>query len=112
MAKKKHKVARYMFALNQLQNISLQKMMHEDMQTDISSFMGGLIVKEWKEREREKNKKPIGRPRKENEQDYDVYVDDYSDDIPKNINWFGTQIGEREYQDNLNLQKKLNEGTL
>ena len=108
MAKKKNKVARYYVSLNEPQDRILWEMMKEDAQTDISSFIGFIIVSEWKARQLEKAKKPVGRPRKEddNEEEWDQ-EEEYKNDLPKNINYYGSMIGPREYADKMELQKQF-----
>lgn len=66
MAKQKHKVARYQVALNETQNNALKRMMDEDLQTDISSYFGGILVNEWKRRG---YKLPIKKTRKQVEEE-------------------------------------------
>lgn len=108
MAKQKHKVARYQIALNEPQNDKLIKMMEEDLQTDVSSYFGILLANEWKQREAEKAKRPVGRPRKEDEEEEDEEFDlekEFEDDLPKNINWYGVKIGERQLKYYEDLQK-------
>ncbi len=109
MSKQKHKVARYQVALNDPQNKMLEEMMKEDAQTEISGFFGVILVNEYKRRQEVKNKRPQGRPRKEDDDNAnDVFVDeplDWSDDLPKTINWYGKKIGPKESAHYDNLQK-------
>jgi hypothetical protein len=110
MAKQKHKVARYQIALNEPQNEILKKMMDEDLQTDVSAYFGMILANEWKQREAEKAKRPVGRPRKEDEENEEEEEEfdlekEFADDLPKNINWYGVKIGERQLKYYEDLQK-------
>lgn len=110
MAKQKHKVARYQIALNEPQNDKLIKMMDEDLQTDVSAYFGMILANEWKQREAEKARRPVGRPRKEDDEENEEEEDPeikYADDLPKNIMHFGRMIGQREYDDIAELSKQF-----
>ncbi len=111
MAKQKHKVARYQVALNEPQNKMLQEMMQEDAQTEVSSFFGIVLVSEYKQRQEIKNKRPQGRPRKEESDNDEPEVFDrekeYADDHPKTILYYGRMIGPREDKDLNDLQKEF-----
>jgi hypothetical protein len=96
MGKKKHKVARYQVALNEPQNNMLSEMMKEDAQTDVSAFFGIILVNEYKIRQVEKNKKPVGRPKKEEEEDIEEVEPDFTDDLPKNKPYYGKMVGAKE----------------
>jgi len=108
MTKKINKVARYQVSVNELQKKILEEMMAEDFATEVSDFFCAILVKEYKHRQEEKSKRPVGRPRKEYEQEDIEFEDgkpDFSDDLPKNINWYGTKIGKKELAYYENLQK-------
>lgn len=106
MAKK-----RILISLTSAHEEALEKMMTEDGHDNTSYFIGGLIGNEWKRREAEKAKRPVGRPRKEdeeNEEEEDEEFDlekEFADDLPKNINWYGVKIGERQLKYYEDLQK-------
>lgn len=105
--KKKHKVARYQVSINELQKKMLEEMMLEDAQTDVSNFLGFCLVNEYKKRQEEKNRRPVGRPRKDEEQE-DIQFDaepDWSDDLPKNITHYGQKIGAKQMAYIEELQK-------
>lgn len=106
MPKKRNKVARYQVSINEPQKNMLDEMMEEDAQTEVSSFFGIILVNEYKRRQVEKNKRPQGRPRKEDNEDEEE-EDPYINDLPKDINWFNEKIGPKEYADKLELQKQF-----
>lgn len=87
----------------------LTKMMSEDGQESVSYFLGGLLAEEWKKREEYKNKRPQGRPRKEDNDEADepelTREEKYADDLPKTILYMGQRIGPREDHDISELQK-------
>lgn len=104
MAKK-----RILISLTSIHEEQLEKMMTEDGHDNNSYFIGGLIGSEWKRREAEKAKRPVGRPRKEDEEEeedeeFDLEKE-FADDLPKNINWYGVKIGERQLKYYEDLQK-------
>ena len=68
MTIKKTKVKQFNVSVNAEQLEALEKMMKEDMQTNISQYFGLLISEVWKMREGGKNKRPVGRPKKEEEE--------------------------------------------
>ncbi len=105
MAKK-----RILISLTSIHEEQLEKMMTEDGHDNNSYFIGGLIGSEWKRREAEKAKRPVGRPRKEDdeneEEDEEFDLEkEFADDLPKNINWYGVKIGERQLKYYEDLQK-------
>ncbi len=73
---------------------ALSILMKEDLITNHTSYIASLIGNEVKRRKEALNKPKAGRPKKE-EDDIDPF--DYSDDLPKNIPYFGETIGPREY---------------
>ena len=74
---------------------ALSALMREDLQRNRTAYLAGLIGAEKKRRE----KKPVGRPRKVDDETEEVEeVIDYSDDLPK-APYFGEMIGPREYAD-------------
>ena len=87
----------------------LTHMMEEDGNDSVSYFLGTLISREYKERLADKAKRPQGRPKKGQASDEEVNeeLDDYSDDLPKSIAYYGTMIGPREYADKLALQEQF-----
>ncbi len=109
MAKIKHKIARYQVALNEPQNNILKEMMIEDAQTEPSDFFGIILVNEYKRRQEEKSKRPVGRPKKEEDVEPEVFdrEKEYADDLPKNIMYYGRMIGPREDKDLNDLQKQF-----
>lgn len=114
MPKKKHKVVRYQVSFNELQKKMLDEMMLEDAQTEASDFISFCMVNEYKHRQELKTKRPQGRPRKGtntnsfgDEANDDSDFDEYADDLPKNIPYYGTNIGEREYRDKQKLQESF-----
>lgn len=111
MGKKKNKIARWLVSVNEPQKKMLDEMMLEDAQTDVSNFFGSVLVNEYKRRQEEKNKRPVGRPRgKVEEPDggaNDEETDEYITDLPKSIYYFGTYVGPKEYADKLEFQKSF-----
>lgn len=97
MAKEKR-----LITFNDVHYKMMSDMMTEDGTESISYFLGTLISDRYKERHEAKNKRKQGRPRKNEEDDTDE--EDYADDLPKNIPYYGTMIGKREYDDKLALQ--------
>ncbi len=85
---------RITISLSDKQNDILRKLMTDDNQTNLSSYFVYLMTQEVKKRTEALNKPKAGRPKKE-EDDIDPF--DYSDDLPKNIPYFGETIGPREY---------------
>lgn len=86
--------------LNEIQSAGLKKMMSDDMGSDnTSAFMVRLLSEEAKRREESKNKRGRGRPQKDEEAPDELYEPDYSDDLPKTINYYGRLIGKQEMED-------------
>lgn len=108
MSKKINKVARWQVSVNAEQKKILEEMMKEDLQTEVSDFYNFCLVQEYKKRKVEKEKRPQGRPKgstkdsMEDDSEEDPF--DYTDDLPKNIPYYGQMIGKREYDDKLALQ--------
>jgi hypothetical protein len=98
MSKQKHKVARWWLSVNEPQKKMLDEMMKEDAQTDVSTYFGFLIAEVYKARQLEKNRRPVGRPRKEEDED-EYQEPNYDDDLPKDIFWMGEYIGKRQMAD-------------
>lgn len=110
MAKEKIKSKRALITIKPLNIEVLDQMMVEDRTNNLTDFINFLIVDEWKRREAEKAKRPVGRPRKEDgekdeeEEEFDLEKE-FADDLPKTINWYGTMIGKRQFKYYEDLQK-------
>ncbi len=93
---------KFLVTLNDEQDNALEKLMSEDLATNRTAYLAMLIGAEAKRREEVRNKRPVGRPRKEDarasEDEYESEPD-YSQDKPKNILHFGRMIGKREFDD-------------
>lgn len=63
MAKKIH------ITLNDLQLEALDKLMAEDLETNRSAYLGRFIAQEVARREESAKKRPVGRPKKEEEEE-------------------------------------------
>ncbi len=87
----------------------LDTLMLEDLQSNTTAYLVGLIGAELKRRAEAKAllaaKRPVGRPRKD-EEEYETEPD-YSHDKPKNIPHFGRMIGPRELRDIEAAQKEF-----
>ena len=83
--------------LSDEQGEALAKLMKDDLQTNRTAFIAGLIGAEVQRRRDERNKRGVGRPRKGVDEGGDEV--DYSDDLPKDILHFGRMIGKRELAD-------------
>ncbi len=108
------KLVKMMVSFSEQQNEALQGLMKEDMvdSADRSAFIALLIGAEVKRRAEARDKRGVGRPRKSEEGggiDSEPEVD-YTDDIPKNIPFFGRMIGKREYADIQALQHAFKQG--
>lgn len=113
MSKIKHKIARYQVALNEPQNNILKEMMQEDAQTEISSFFGIVLVNEYKRRQEYKNKKPVGRPRKDDDEAEEITPDDdayWINDLPKDKTFYNKSVGAKElyYLENRKIEMPPN----
>lgn len=64
----KQKLRRYWVSANEQQVEALEKLMAEDMQTNVSAYFGFLIAEVTKMRGERKEKKPVGRPKKGEEE--------------------------------------------
>lgn len=109
MSKTKHKVARYVVSVNEPQKKMLEEMMQEDAQTDASAFWTFVLVQEWKRRESEKAKRPVGRPHKatndeENQNEEDL-EENWDDDLPKTTMYYGQLIGPKQMKYYEEVQK-------
>lgn len=80
---------------NAAQHEALKKIMKDDLQTNVSGYFAYLLAQELKARARPK----AGRPRKGDEAEAEQEDEDYSTDLPKNIPYFGQNIGPKEYAD-------------
>jgi hypothetical protein len=63
------------------QHAELEKLMKEDGQTNLTFFIAYLINQEKKKREQERNRKPVGRPKKD------------EDDEPEEDLWYPSPDG-------------------
>lgn len=64
------KTKRYQVVLNSMQEEALKKLMIGDMQTNVSAYFGLLITEVIRRRAEDKGeKRPVGRPRKEDGED-------------------------------------------
>lgn len=109
MPKVKNKIKNWRVAVNILQLKMLEELMKEDGQTDVSSYFGILISEVYKSRQESKNKRPVGRPKKddyEDEEEDDPEVK-YKHDLPKKYLHYGRRIGEQEMQDIKDLQSQF-----
>lgn len=97
------------FTLSDEQMEKLEMLKTEFAIDNLSAFLSRLIVEEARRVEIEKAKRGPGRPRKEVEEEEDIFKldQDYTDDLPKNIAFFGRMIGKREYEDINERQKFL-----
>ncbi len=59
--------------LNPMQEQALKKLMTEDMQTNVSAYFASMIV-EITKRRAEETKRPVGRPKKDDEEDDEEMV--------------------------------------
>ena len=93
---------RIFLAIPDVQWEALQKMMKDDLSTNLTAFVGYLIAQEMKNR----TPKPIGRPKtkKDDDEEENEQDDDYTNDLPKSIPYFGQMIGPRESADKRALQ--------
>lgn len=79
--------------------------MAEDLLTNQTAFFVTLLGNEVRRR-KEGIRGKAGRPRKEDSGTEDSDPFDYSDDLPKNIPYFGgPDIGPREYADKVEFRK-------
>ncbi len=83
-------------SLNEEQYAILRELMEQDHATNFTAFVWQCIVNEKKAREAEKSKRPVGRPRKDDDDDDIFTKPDFSDDLPKDIVYFGQKIGKKE----------------
>ncbi len=83
---------------------ALADLMHEDTQSNRSAYIGFLIGSE---KTRRNKKNPVGRPRKNEQEDEYEEEPDYTHDLPKTIPHYGRMIGQRELSDILERQKLL-----
>lgn len=102
-----------LITINKAHDFMLQEMMLEDGQESFSFFIGSLIASEYKKRKQEKEKKPVGRPKKagDNEESEEVEDEpDFTDDLPKNKPYYGRMIGARElhYLENREIEMPPN----
>lgn len=83
----------------------VDEMMKEDTATNRTAFFVRLVSDEKKRRDIEKNKRTVGRPRKEEPEE--EAEPDYTDDLPKNIYHMGIKVGKREWDDIQERSKHL-----
>lgn len=100
---------KFLLTFSDEQTQGLDTLMRDDLQTNRTAYVAGLIGAELKRRaearEAVKNKKPVGRPRKDADESEYEETPDYSHDMPKDIPHFGRMIGKRELQDIENAQR-------
>lgn len=88
----------------------LNEIMDEKGLDSIFDVIKNIFAEEYKRREEAKTKRPVGRPRKEEgeeeEEEFDLEKE-FADDLPKNITWYGTKIGERQFKYYEELQKNF-----
>ncbi len=103
---------RLLISLSDEQMTILDALMGEDAANNRSAYLAALIAGERKRREAEREKRSAGRPRNSEKGgiDEDVEKVDYTDDIPKNIPYFGKMIGKREYADIQSLAHAFKNG--
>jgi hypothetical protein len=75
-------IKKYNVALNEQQLEALQRMMKEDMQTNVSQYFGFLIAEVSKSREGFRNKRAVGRPKKEGEKEVEWFPAPYDKNAP------------------------------
>ena len=90
--------------LSEDQQAGLNTIMREDLQSNVSAYIGLLIGQEVARRNK---KNPVGRPRKNEPEDEYEEEPDYTHDLPKTIPHYGRMIGQRELADILEQQKLL-----
>jgi len=105
----KQKSEKKLITINGLHKDILKEMMEEDRQDSLSIFIGFLLIEEYKRRQAEKTKRPVGRPRKEDDEEDEEIVPDYTNDLPKDQIWYGKQVGRREMSDILKKDKQIRE---
>lgn len=87
---------RITISLTPEQVATLDSMMKDDLQTNRSTYVVYLMSQELKNRTKGKP----GRPKKEQDDaDEEEAEPDYTNDLPKNVSYFGEMIGPREAAD-------------
>jgi hypothetical protein len=81
MARKKVSVKKFMVSVNEMQSIALDNLMQEDMQDNVSQYIGFLIAEVSKQRESGRSKRSVGRPKNEKEEEV-YYPAPYNKDAP------------------------------
>ncbi len=105
-----NKVVKMVVFFSEEQARALESLMSADMveKSDRSTYMALLVGAEFRRRE---GKRAVGRPRNSDKGEIDdVEAIDYTEDIPKNIPYFGRMIGKREYADIQELSNAFKSG--
>ena len=63
------KSKRLIITINDLQQEALAELMKADLETNMSAYVGRLIIQEKLKREQDKGKRSVGRPKKEDEEE-------------------------------------------
>ena len=91
--------------LTEEQMQALTKLMATTLSDNRSAYIGTLIAQEAERKEAERNKRGVGRPRKE--EDEFEEEPDYTNDLPKIHNNMGSRVGPRELADIQRRHKEL-----
>lgn len=85
----------------------LDVLMEQDFSENRSAYLSQLVAQEYKERNKSKGGRPSKKDIVDDESEPEEVEEDYTDDTPKNIPYFGEMIGAREYAARMALQEQF-----